>query len=100
MTREALSKTTETHKITEKSGIQHEESLLSENAALEVSLNSHIMDLEAELKAARQELGQPPPLTPLTFHLKVQKKDLLAINPSATHLDTLQPFIPFAFGVY
>jgi protein bicaudal D len=57
VTKDALSKTTETHKITEISGIQHEESLLSENAALENSLTSQIMDLGAELKLHKQELG-------------------------------------------
>jgi len=57
VTKDALSKTTETHKITEISGIQHEESLLSENAALECSLTSQIYDLEADLKLTKQELG-------------------------------------------
>lgn len=57
LTKTALSKTTETHKITEISGIQHEESLLSESAALECSLNSQILDLEGDLKLSKQELG-------------------------------------------
>lgn len=57
LTKSALSKTTETHKITEISGIQHEESLLSESAALECSLNSQILDLEGELRLGKQELG-------------------------------------------
>ncbi|CAL8130584.1 unnamed protein product [Orchesella dallaii] len=56
LTKTALSKTTETHKITEISGIQHEENLLSESAALECSLNSTIIDLEGDLKLSKQEL--------------------------------------------
>ncbi len=57
LTKTALSKTTETHKITEISGIQHEESLLSESAALECSLNSQVFNLEGELRLSKQELG-------------------------------------------
>lgn len=57
ITKEALSKVNETQKIAAISGIQHEESLLSENAALECSLNSQILDLELELKSVKQELG-------------------------------------------
>lgn len=55
--KDALSKTTQTHKITEKSGIQHEESLLSETAALECSLTTQITNYEGELRLTKQELG-------------------------------------------
>jgi protein bicaudal D len=58
VTKDALDKVSQTHKITEKSGIQHEESLLSENAALECSLNSQIVDLEVEVRMSKQELGK------------------------------------------
>jgi len=58
ITKEALSKVNQTQKIATISGLQHEESLLSENAALECSLNSQILDLELELKAVKQELGK------------------------------------------
>ncbi|XP_035710459.1 protein bicaudal D isoform X2 [Folsomia candida] len=54
--KDALSKTTQTHKITEKSGIQHEESLLSETAALECSLTTQITNYEGELRLTKQEL--------------------------------------------
>jgi len=57
VTKAALTKVNETHKITEKSGLQHEESLLHENAALECSLNSQIVDLEMEVRLSKQEAG-------------------------------------------
>lgn len=38
-----------THKVTTKTGIEQEESLLSETAARETSLNSQILDLENDL---------------------------------------------------
>ena len=58
ITKSALGKVYETHKITEISGLQHEESLLSESAALESSLNSQILDLEGEVRLSKQELGE------------------------------------------
>ncbi|KAJ9592414.1 hypothetical protein L9F63_015934, partial [Diploptera punctata] len=52
----ALAKFQTTHKATTKTGIEQEESLLSESAARETSLNSQILDLENESKQLRQEL--------------------------------------------
>ncbi|XP_063226186.1 protein bicaudal D [Bacillus rossius redtenbacheri] len=56
ITQEALAKFQTTHKVTTKSGIEQEESLLSESAARETSLNSQILELENEAKQLRQEL--------------------------------------------
>jgi len=42
--------------VTAKSGIETEESLLYESAARETSLNSQILDLEADAKHLRLEL--------------------------------------------
>lgn len=56
ITQEALAKFQTTHKVTTKSGIEQEESLLYESAARETSLNSQILDLENETKQLRQEL--------------------------------------------
>nr|CAD7396869.1 unnamed protein product [Timema poppensis] len=56
ITQEALAKFQTTHKVTTKSGIEQEESLLSESAARETSLNSQILELENESKQWRQEL--------------------------------------------
>ena len=42
--------------MTAKSGIETEESLLHESAARETSLNSQIIDLEADTKQLRLEL--------------------------------------------
>ncbi|XP_044734868.1 protein bicaudal D isoform X2 [Chrysoperla carnea] len=55
-TQEALTKFQSTHKVTTKSGIEQEESLLTESAARETSLNSQIIDLENETKQLRHEL--------------------------------------------
>ena len=43
-------------KVTTKTGIEHEDSLLNETAALETSLNLQILDLESETKQLRHEL--------------------------------------------
>ena len=56
ITQEALAKFQTSHKVTTESGIEQEESLLSESAARETSLNSQILDLENETKQLRQEL--------------------------------------------
>ncbi|CAG2068718.1 unnamed protein product, partial [Timema podura] len=56
MLMQALAKFQTTHKVTTKSGIEQEESLLSESAARETSLNSQILELENESKQWRQEL--------------------------------------------
>lgn len=58
ITQEALAKFQTTHKVTKESGIEQEESLLSESAAMETSLNSTILDLENDLKQMRQELDR------------------------------------------
>uniref|UniRef100_A0A1B6DE92 Uncharacterized protein n=1 Tax=Clastoptera arizonana TaxID=38151 RepID=A0A1B6DE92_9HEMI len=50
ITQEALAKFQTTHKVTTKSGIEQEESLLTESAARETSLNSTIYDLENDQK--------------------------------------------------
>jgi protein bicaudal D len=42
--------------VTTKTGIEHEDSLLNETAALETSLNLQILDLENETKQLRHEL--------------------------------------------
>lgn len=55
-TREALAKFQTTHRVTTASGIETEESLLSESAARETSLNSQIIELELEAKQCRAEL--------------------------------------------
>ncbi|XP_057372828.1 protein bicaudal D-like [Daphnia carinata] len=56
LTREALARFQNSHKVTTKSGIETEESLLYESAARETSLNSQILDLEADTKHLRLEL--------------------------------------------
>ncbi|KAL6255176.1 hypothetical protein P5V15_013509 [Pogonomyrmex californicus] len=56
ITQEALAKFQTTTKITAKSGIEQEESLLSESAARETSLQSQIIELENETKQLRHEL--------------------------------------------
>ncbi|EZA58373.1 protein bicaudal D isoform X3 [Ooceraea biroi] len=56
ITQEALAKFQTTTKITAKSGIEQEESLLSESAARETSLQSQIIELENEAKQLRHEL--------------------------------------------
>jgi protein bicaudal D len=55
---QALAKFHSSHKVTTKTGIETEESLLSESAARETSLNSQIIDLENEVKQLRHELDR------------------------------------------
>ncbi|XP_011253319.1 protein bicaudal D isoform X3 [Camponotus floridanus] len=56
ITQEALAKFQTTTKITAKTGIEQEESLLSESAARETSLQLQIIELENETKQLRHEL--------------------------------------------
>ncbi|XP_049302769.1 protein bicaudal D [Bactrocera dorsalis] len=56
ITQEALAKFQTSQKVTTKTGIEQEESLLTETAALETTLNSKILDLENETKQLRHEL--------------------------------------------
>ncbi|XP_034947533.1 protein bicaudal D isoform X2 [Chelonus insularis] len=56
ITQEALAKFQTTNKLTTKSGIEQEESLLNESAARETSLQTQIIDLENEIKQLRHEL--------------------------------------------
>ncbi|XP_022902550.1 protein bicaudal D [Onthophagus taurus] len=58
ITQEALAKFQTSHRETTKTGIETEESLLSESAARETSLNSQIIDLENEVKQLRHELDR------------------------------------------
>lgn len=51
---QALNKFQTSHKVTTKTGIEQEESLLSETAALETSLNSQILDLENDLNKVNE----------------------------------------------
>ena len=53
---QALARFQNSHKVTTKSGLETEESLLHESAARETSLNSQILDLEADAKHLRLEL--------------------------------------------
>ncbi|XP_015109779.1 protein bicaudal D isoform X1 [Diachasma alloeum] len=56
ITQEALAKFQTTTKLTTKSGIEQEESLLCESAARETSLQTQIIELETEIKQLRHEL--------------------------------------------
>ncbi|XP_058795599.1 protein bicaudal D-like isoform X2 [Phymastichus coffea] len=56
ITQEALAKYQTTTKLTTKSGIEQEESLLNESAARETSLQTQIIELESEVKQLRHEL--------------------------------------------
>lgn len=58
ITQEALAKFQSSHKVTTKTGIETEESLLHESAARETSLYSQIVDLENENKQLRHELDR------------------------------------------
>jgi protein bicaudal D len=49
----ALAKFQTSHKVTTKTGIEQEETLLSESAARETSLNSQILELENETRQVR-----------------------------------------------
>lgn len=52
----ALTKFQSTQKVTTKTGIEQEDALLNESAAMESSLNLHILELESETKQLRHEL--------------------------------------------
>ncbi|XP_023174499.2 protein bicaudal D [Drosophila hydei] len=56
ITQEALTKFQTSQKVTNKTGIEQEETLLNESAARETSLNLQILDLENESKQLRHEL--------------------------------------------
>ncbi|XP_031786465.1 protein bicaudal D isoform X2 [Nasonia vitripennis] len=56
ITQEALAKYQTTTKLTTRSGIEQEESLLHESAARETSLTTQILELENEVKQLRHEL--------------------------------------------
>ncbi|XP_050294504.1 protein bicaudal D [Anthonomus grandis grandis] len=58
ITQEALAKFQSTHKVTTKTGIETEESLLNESAARETSLYSQIVELENDNKQLRHELDR------------------------------------------
>lgn len=58
ITQEALAKFESSHRVTTKTGIETEESLLTESAAIETSLNSQIIELENEIKQLRHELDR------------------------------------------
>lgn len=58
ITQEALAKFQSSHKVTAKTGIETEESLLNESAAIESSLTLQIVDLENEIKQLRHELDR------------------------------------------
>ncbi|XP_066158406.1 protein bicaudal D [Euwallacea fornicatus] len=58
ITQEALAKFQSSHKVTTKTGIETEESLLHESAARETSLYSQIIDLENDNKQLRHELDR------------------------------------------
>lgn len=47
-----------TTKVTAKTGVETEDALLNESAAMETSLNLHILDLESEVKQLRHELDR------------------------------------------
>ncbi|XP_077298357.1 microtubule-associated protein Bicaudal D [Arctopsyche grandis] len=56
ITHEALAKYQTSQKVTTKTGIEQEDALLNESAAMESSLNLQILELENETKQLRQEL--------------------------------------------
>ncbi|XP_008477675.1 protein bicaudal D [Diaphorina citri] len=58
ITQQALSSFKTSHNLSTKTGIEQEESLLSESAARETSLNSVIVELELDQKQLRQELDR------------------------------------------
>lgn len=58
ITQEALAKFQSSHRVTTKTGIESEESLLNESAAMETSLNEQIIELENELKQTKHELDR------------------------------------------
>lgn len=56
ITQEALTKFQSSQKVTTKTGIEQEDALLNESAAMETSLNLQILELESEVKQLRHEL--------------------------------------------
>lgn len=56
ITQEALAKFQSSQKVTTKTGIEQEDALLNETAAMETSLNLQILELENEVKQLRHEL--------------------------------------------
>jgi protein bicaudal D len=56
ITQEALTKFHSSQKVTTKTGIEQEDALLNESAAMETSLNMQILELENETKQLRHEL--------------------------------------------
>ncbi|XP_072388509.1 protein bicaudal D [Diabrotica undecimpunctata] len=56
ITQEALAKFQTSHKVTTKTGIETEESLINESVARESSLTLQILELENEIKQCRHEL--------------------------------------------
>ncbi|XP_043228709.1 protein bicaudal D-like [Amphibalanus amphitrite] len=58
ITREALAKFQTSHEQSTRSGIEQEESMLSESHARETSLNSQILELEMDARQARQEVSR------------------------------------------
>ncbi|XP_063702701.1 protein bicaudal D [Culicoides brevitarsis] len=56
ITQEALAKYQNSQKVTTKTGIETEDALLNESAAMETSLNLQICELENEVKQLRHEL--------------------------------------------
>lgn len=53
---QALNKFQKSQQVSTKSGIEQEDALLNESAAMETSLNLHILELENETKQLRHEL--------------------------------------------
>ncbi|XP_050077021.1 protein bicaudal D [Anopheles maculipalpis] len=58
ITQEALQKFQKTQQVTTKTGIEQEDALLNESAAMETSLNMQIVELENETKQLRHELDR------------------------------------------
>merc|ERR1719300_1262923 len=56
VTQEALAKFQSSQQVSTRTGIEHEETLLSESAARETSLNTQIIEFELENKQAKAEL--------------------------------------------
>ncbi|XP_070496446.1 protein bicaudal D [Chironomus tepperi] len=56
ITQEALTRFQSSQKVTTKTGIEQEDALLNESAAMETSLNMQILELENETKQLRHEL--------------------------------------------
>ncbi|KAL7296047.1 hypothetical protein TKK_0010601 [Trichogramma kaykai] len=85
ITQEALAKFQTTTKLTTRSGIEQEESLLSESAARETSLQTQIIDLENEVKQLHQELERVTSERDLAF----REKDKLSDECSKAKTDRL-----------